>query len=44
MMLRMDLDRAEIWNADLGLIDTAKMLLGFDMRQEAADDHVETAL
>ena len=44
LMLRMDLGQAEIWNADLGFIDTAKMLLGFDMRAEAADDHVETAL
>jgi len=44
MMLRMDLAQAEIWNADLGFMDTAKMLLGFDVRQEAADDHVETAL
>ena len=44
MMLRMDLAQAEIWNADLGFVDTAKMLLGFDVRDEAADDHVETAL
>jgi general stress protein 26 len=44
LMLRMDLGGAEIWNADLGLIDTAKMLLGFDMRQDAAEDHVETTL
>ena len=43
-MLRMDLGQAEIWNADLGFVDTAKMLLGFDVRQEAADDHAETAL
>ncbi len=44
LMLRMDLGEAEIWNADLGLIDTTKMLLGFDMRQDAADDHAETTL
>lgn len=44
LMLRMDLGHAEIWNADLGFIDTAKMLLGFDVREETADDHVETAL
>lgn len=44
LMLRMDLGQAEIWNANLGLIDTAKMLMGFDMREEAADDHVETTL
>lgn len=44
MMLRMDLGQAEIWNADIGFVDTAKMLLGFDVRQETADDHVQTAL
>lgn len=44
LLLRMDLGQAEIWNADLGLLDTTKMLLGFDMRQGAADDHVQTAL
>jgi general stress protein 26 len=44
LMLRMDLGQAEIWNADLGFIDTTKMLLGFDVRQDAADDHVEIAL
>jgi general stress protein 26 len=44
MMLRMDLGQAEIWNADMGFIDTAKMLLGFDMREEAKDDHVQTTL
>ena len=44
MMLRMDLGQAEIWNADMGFVDTAKMLLGFDMREEAKDDHVETTL
>ena len=44
LMLRMDLGQAEIWNADMGFIDTARMLLGFDVREQAADDHVETAL
>jgi general stress protein 26 len=44
LMLRMDLDQAELWNADLGLLETTRMLLGFDMREQAADDHVETAL
>lgn len=44
LMLRMDLGQAEIWNADMGFIDTAKMLLGFDVREDAADDHVETTL
>jgi general stress protein 26 len=44
LMLRMDLGQAEIWNADMGFVDTTKMLLGFDVRQEAADDHPATAL
>jgi general stress protein 26 len=44
MMLRMDLGEAEIWNADMGFIDTTRMLLGFDMREKAKDDHVQTAL
>ena len=44
LMLRMDLGQAEIWNADLGFIDTAKMLMGFDVREDAADDHTEAAL
>lgn len=44
LMLRMDLREAEIWNADIGFIDTAKMLLGFDIRDETADDHAETTL
>lgn len=44
LMLRMDLDRAEIWNSELGLVDNAKMLLGFDVRDKAAREHTETAL
>ena len=44
LMLRMDLDRAEIWNSDLGFIDNAKMLLGFDVRDDATDEHVRTTL
>ncbi len=44
LMLRMDLGRAEIWNADLGFFDDARMLLGFDVRDEAADEHTETTL
>ncbi|HLV07262.1 MAG TPA: pyridoxamine 5'-phosphate oxidase family protein [Croceibacterium sp.] len=44
LMLRMDLNQAEIWNANLGFIDTAKMLLGFDVRQDAEDDHTRTSL
>jgi len=44
LMLRMDLGAAEIWNADLGIIDEVKMLLGFDTRAEARDEHTTTTL
>ncbi|MEO6152660.1 MAG: pyridoxamine 5'-phosphate oxidase family protein [Croceibacterium sp.] len=44
LMLRLDLGQAEIWEAKLGVIGTAKMLLGFDVRDETAGHHVETAL
>ena len=44
LLLRMDLGQAEIWNGDLGLIDTAKMLLGFDVREDAQEEHTETTL
>jgi len=44
LMLRMDLGQAEIWNSDLGFFDNAKMLLGFDTRGEAADEHTKTTL
>ena len=44
LMLRMDLGQAEIWNSDLGFVDNAKMLLGFDVREEAREEHTATAL
>jgi general stress protein 26 len=44
VMLRMDLGEAEIWNADLGFLTTTRMLLGFDVREDAADDHAVTTL
>ena len=44
LMLRMDLGEAEIWDSDLGLYNNVKMLLGGDVRQEAAKNHVETPL
>ncbi len=44
VMLRMDLGQAEIWNSDLGFIDNAKMLMGFDVREEAREEHAETVL
>jgi general stress protein 26 len=44
LMLRMDLGQAEIWNGDLGFFDTTKMLLGFDVREEAREEHLNTTL
>ena len=44
LMLRMDLGQAEIWNSDLGFFDDAKMLLGFDVREEGAEEHARTTL
>ena len=44
LMLRMDLGEAEIWNSDLGFVDTAKMLFGFDVREDAKEEHTETVL
>ena len=44
LMLRMDLGNAEIWNSDLGFVDNVKMLMGFDSRDEAKEEHTETAL
>ena len=44
LMLRMDLGQAEIWNSDLGFIDNARMLLGFDVRDKAREEHLETTL
>ncbi|MBO9518930.1 MAG: pyridoxamine 5'-phosphate oxidase family protein [Porphyrobacter sp.] len=44
LMLRMELATAEIWNLDYGLINTAKMMLGYDIRETAAAQHVQTTL
>ncbi|MBH5322494.1 pyridoxamine 5'-phosphate oxidase family protein [Aurantiacibacter sediminis] len=44
LMLRMDLGQAEIWNGDLGFVDNAKMLFGFDVREDAKEEHTETTL
>jgi general stress protein 26 len=44
VMLRMDLGQAEIWNHDFGFLDNTRMLLGFDVREEAADEHTVTTL
>lgn len=44
LMLRMDLAGAEIWDSDLGVMTTAKMALGMDVRDESREGHVETTL
>lgn len=44
LFLRMDLGEAEIWSGELGVLATAKMALGMDVRDAVAGKHVETAL
>ncbi len=44
MMLRMELGMAEIWNSDMGFVDNMKMLMGFDTREDAKQEHTETLL
>lgn len=45
LFLRMDLGTAEIWDGDIGLVNTAKMALGMYVEPEAEKQHVkETAL
>lgn len=41
LFLRMDLGDAEIWNGDLGLVNTAKMALGITVHDEAEKQHVD---
>lgn len=45
LFLRMDLGHAEIWDGNMGLLNTAKMALGMDVHAEAEERHVkETSL
>ena len=44
LMLRMELGQAKIWDSELGLIGTAKMLLGMDVRDETKGHEAVTAL
>ncbi len=44
LLLRMDLGGAEIWNNDLGLVDSVKMLLGMENRDDSGIEHVKTQL
>jgi general stress protein 26 len=41
VFLRMDLGDAEIWDGDLGLLNTAKMALGHNVRDEAEERHAD---
>ena len=40
--MRMDLGHAEIWNGDLGLLNTAKMALGMNVHEEAEERHADS--
>lgn len=45
LFLRMDLGNAEIWDGDIGMLNTAKMALGVYVEDEAEERHVkETSL
>lgn len=44
LFLRMDLETAEIWNSDLSLATTAKMMLGQNVREDVEDKQLETTL
>lgn len=41
LFLRMDLGDAEIWNGDMGILNTAKMAMGMTVHEEAEKQHVE---
>lgn len=42
LFLRMDLGDAEIWDGDIGLLNTAKMALGMTVHDEAEKRHLES--
>lgn len=44
LMMRMDLGDATIWNADMGIVNFAKMMMGKDVTHEVGENHVETTL
>ncbi len=44
LMLRMDLGGVEIWDSDLGMMTTARMALGMNVREEGREGHVQTTL
>lgn len=44
LLMRMDLGQAKIWDSNLGLVGTVKMLLGMDARRDASTNTAETQL
>ena len=44
LFLRMDLGQASIWSGELGMLTTAKMAMGMDVRGDVGGKYVETAL
>lgn len=44
LMLRMDLGEASIWSGKMGAIDTAKMMLGMNVRDDIKGGFAEVAL
>lgn len=44
LMLRMDLGGASIWAGELGLVGTAKMALGLDVRGDVEGQQAETTI
>ncbi|MGI8943785.1 MAG: pyridoxamine 5'-phosphate oxidase family protein [Qipengyuania sp.] len=41
VFLRMDLGNVEIWDGDMGMLNTAKMALGMTVHDEAEERHAE---
>ena len=44
LFLRMDLGQASIWSGELGMLTTAKMAMGMDVRGDVGGKYVEIAL
>ena len=44
LFVRMDLGDASIWSGELGVVGTAKMFMGLDVRDEVKGSFAETTL
>ena len=44
LLLRLDLGDAAIWSGEMGVFNTAKMMLGLNMRDEIKGGYAEVAL